>query len=144
MKTLEDTSCLVAAMVETHPAHERAWAWFERARSSKQDLLVCAHTLVELYAVLTRLPVKPRIGPGAARRLIRENVEAEATVIALDPSDYATVLDRMAEQGLTGGVIYDALAVRAAEKAGAGRIVTLNEADFRRLCLAGGVVVVAP
>ena len=144
MKTLADTSCLVAAMIEAHPAHERALAWFERERGKKHSLLVCAHTLAELYAVLTRLPLKPRIGPDLARRLIRENVEAVATVIALDPTDYAMVLDRMAEMGLSGGVVYDALAMRAAEKAGAGLLVTLNEADFRRLCPPGGVTIAAP
>ena len=144
MKTLADTSCLVAAMIEAHPVHVRALAWFEQARSGKNSLLVCVHTLAELYAVLTRLPLKPRIGPDLARRLIRENVEAAATVIALEPSDYAAVLDRMAELGLSGGVIYDALAVRAAEKAGAVRLVTLNEADFRRLCPDGAVTITTP
>lgn len=144
MKTLADTSCLVAAMIEAHPVHVRALAWFEQVRSEKNSLLVCVHTLAELYAVLTRLPLKPRIGPDLARRLIRENVEAAATVIALEPSDYAAVLDRMSELGLSGGVIYDALAVRAAEKAGAGRLVTLNEADFRRLCPDGAVTITTP
>lgn len=144
MKTLADTSCLVAAMIEAHPVHVRALAWFEQVRSEKNSLLVCVHTLAELYAVLTRLPLKPRIGPDLARRLIRENVEAAATVIALEPSDYAAVLDRMAELGLSGGVIYDALAVRAAEKAGAGCLVTLNETDFRRLCPDGAVTITTP
>jgi predicted nucleic acid-binding protein len=144
MKTLADTSCLVAAMIEAHPVHVRALVWFEQVRSEKNSLLVCVHTLAELYAVLTRLPLKPRIGPDLARRLIRENVEAAATVIALEPSDYAAVLDRMAELGLSGGVIYDALAVRAAEKAGVGRLVTLNETDFRRLCPDGGITITTP
>jgi len=40
--------------------------------------------------------------------------------------------------------IYDALAVRAAEKAGVGRLVTLNETDFRRLCPDGGITITTP
>lgn len=144
MKQLADTSCLVAVMIESHPAHERALDWYNRALARPHDLLVCSHSLAELYAVLTRLPLKPRIGADDARRLIRENVEAAVTIVDLDRSDYAAVLDGLAERADTGGIVYDALIVRAAEKAGAARIVTLNEADFRRLTSQGRPAVVSP
>lgn len=132
-KVFADTSTLVAAMVESHPAHGRAFPWLERARSGGISLAVATHTLAELYGVLTRLPLQPRIGPSVARRLIRHNVEAVAHVIELNSQDYAAVLDDMAELGLSGGVIYDALAVRAARTWNATRILTLNESDFRRV-----------
>lgn len=56
MKVLFDTSVLVAAMVESHPGHRRALPWLQGAKSGRVTFLVTAHTLAELYAVLTRLP----------------------------------------------------------------------------------------
>jgi len=35
MKTLFDTSVLVAAMIESHPAHPRALSWLQQARYSR-------------------------------------------------------------------------------------------------------------
>lgn len=133
MKVLADTSVLVAAMVESHPAHGRALPWLQRARQGEIDLVVCTHTLAELYAVLTALPVRPRIGTDMARRLIRENVESNGTVVDLRSGDYRAVLDNQAALGLTGGSVYDALVAQAARKVGADRLLTLNEGDFRRV-----------
>ncbi|HEV2064753.1 MAG TPA: PIN domain-containing protein, partial [Thermoanaerobaculia bacterium] len=75
MKVLFDTSVLVAAMVEPHPVHERALSWLKRARVGDFEFLVASHTLAELYAVLTTLPVRPRISPEIASRLVQQNVE---------------------------------------------------------------------
>lgn len=144
MKIMVDTSCWVAAMVEAHPAHERARTMLERFVSNRNNVLVCAHTLAEVYAVLTRLPLKPRIGPDVARSLIRENIENLAKVIPLDSNDYTAVLNNMAESGLTGGVVYDALIMQAAGKSGVERLFTLNETDFHRIGRHTRVAVVSP
>jgi len=133
MKVLADTSVLVAAMVERHPAHGRAFPWLRRARAKEFEFLVCTHTLAETYAVLTTLPVRPRIGRDVARRLIRENVEGLATVVELRARDYRQALDNQAALGLSGGTTYDALAARAAEKSMVDRLITLNEQHFRRV-----------
>lgn len=39
----------------------------------------------------------------------------------------------MAEQGYTGGIIYDALIVKAANKADVTNILTFNTKDFKRV-----------
>ena len=39
----------------------------------------------------------------------------------------------MSALGLSGGVVYDALVAQAARKAQVDRLLTLNEADFRRV-----------
>jgi predicted nucleic acid-binding protein len=127
-----DTSVLVAACVAAHPEHNRSVSWLEDAKSGRIDVSVAAHSLAEMYAVLTRLPVKPRISPAMARRLVRENAERPATVIALSVRDYAVVLQRISDRGLAGALVYDALIVYAAEKAGADRLLTLNVEHFRR------------
>jgi predicted nucleic acid-binding protein len=41
-------------------------------------------------------------------------------------------------------VIYDALIARAAEKAGAERLLTLNEGDFRRVWPASASILLVP
>ncbi len=133
MKVLADTSVLVAAMVESHPAHGRSLVWLQRAKQGEVDLAVCSHTLAELYAVLTTLPVRPRIRPDMARRLVRENVESNGTVVDLRSADYREVLDNQVALGLTGGSVYDALAAQAARKVGADKLLTLNEGDLRRV-----------
>jgi predicted nucleic acid-binding protein len=94
---------------------------------------VAAHALAELYAVLTTLPVSPRITPEQAGKLIRHTVTSQMDVIVLDGDDYEAVIDRLTELGLTGGIVYDALHLRAAEKAGADRLATFNRRDFDRL-----------
>jgi len=46
--------------------------------------------------------------------------------------------------GLSGGIIYDALIARAAEKAGAERLLTFNESDFRRVWPEGASILLSP
>lgn len=144
MKVLFDTSVLVAAMVEPHPMHGRALPWLRRAKAGDYDFVVASHTLAELYAVLTTLPVVPRISPGAAWRLIHENVETAATVVSLSASEYGVTIKRLAELELTGGAVYDALIAQAAQKAGVGRVLTLNPEDFTRVWPEGETILRVP
>ena len=133
MKILFDTSVLVAAIVEPHPMHSHAFPLLVRAKSKEIDMAVAAHTLAELYAVLTTLPVIPRITPGAARRLIHENVETTAKIVSLSSQDYVSAIKNLSDSGLSGGIIYDALIIRAAQKVNVDKILTLNANDFKRV-----------
>lgn len=144
MRVFFDTSVLVAAIFEGHKRHDQAFPWLRRAREKEFTFLVAAHTLAELYSTLSGLPVRPRISPEAARELVRENVESTAEIVSLLPEDYSLVLQRMADRGLSGGVIYDALLARAAEKAGAEKLLTLNESDFRRVWPEGTPILISP
>jgi predicted nucleic acid-binding protein len=144
MKTLFDTSVLVAAIVEPHPMHTRALPWLQRAKAGKIDFLVASYTLAELYAVLTTLPLKPRISPLTAWRLVHDNVETSAKIISLSPSDYKDTVKHMSELGLTGGIIYDALIVKAAQKSGVERLLTFNADDFIRLWPGGESFIYIP
>lgn len=72
------------------------------------------------------------MGPGAVLRLVRDNVVASSTLISLSPKEVESTLERLAARGLSGGVVYDALIARAAEKAHVDQLVTLNLADFKR------------
>jgi predicted nucleic acid-binding protein len=133
MKVLLDTSVLVAAMVEAHPAHNRALPWLQRAKHQEVTAVVAGHTLAELYAVLTRLPLQPPISTTVAWQLIQENVLAALEVVSLTGSDYQAVLEHLAQQGIAGGATYDALIGYTALKAQADRLVTLNQKDFLKI-----------
>ena len=133
MKILFDTSVLVAAIVEAHPMHSRALPWLQRAKEGEFEFLAVTHTLVELYAVLTALPLKPRIWPGTAWRLIHENVVTSAKIVSLSSADYTSTIKHVADSGISGSVIYDALIMKAALKSGADRLITFNADDFTRI-----------
>jgi predicted nucleic acid-binding protein len=144
VKRLFDTSVLVAAMVEAHPAHVRSLRALQRSLKDRSGW-ASTHSVAELFAVLTRMPVSPRIGPNMARRLIRDNVEASSlNLVALETSDYFAVFERMTEFGLAGGVIFDALILQSACKAQVDEIITLNEADFVRISSGLAIRIVAP
>jgi len=132
MRALFDTSALTAALVKPHPAHSRAFPWLKKAQAAEVVMIVSSHTLAELYAVLTTLPVSPRITPDMALRLIQENVFAGAEIQSLSSADYKTVIKNLKDEGLSGGIIYDALIAFAAVKAKADILLTLNGADFKR------------
>jgi len=72
MKILFDTSLIIAALVEPHPMHIRAFPWLKKAKTKDFELVVASHTLAESYAVLSTLPIKPRISPSVSWRLINE------------------------------------------------------------------------
>lgn len=144
MRVLFDTSVLVPALVQALPQHPRAAPWLERAKAGEIEFLVANHSLAELYSVLSTLPMRPRLSPAQAWTLIRENVEAAAQLIALSPADYLVTTQRVSELGLAGGVVYDALIARAAEIAGADRLLTFNEKDFLRVWPAGESILLVP
>lgn len=144
MRVLFDTSVLVAGIVEAHPAHERALRWLARGRSGEIVPLVSAHSAAETFAVLSTMPLSPRIGPGLARQLVRENVLSVARIVALSARDYGAVIDHLADLGLSGGAVYDALIARAAVRGKADRLLTLNPKDFLRVWPGGSERIQAP
>lgn len=133
MRVFFDTSVLVAAMIEGHPKHETAFHWLSRAHRGVLEMVVTTHSLAELYAILTRLPIRPRLASSMVRRILRDNIEAKAQVLAISAEQFVTVLDELAERDLTGGSIYDALAVSVVKKEGINMLLTLHRPDFLRL-----------
>jgi len=133
MNVFFDTSVLVAACVEGHPEHERSFSWLTRAYRGEIEMVIATHTLAELYVVLTRLPIRPRLAPSLVRRIIRDNIETKAQIAEISVKQYQKVLDELAHQNLAGGIIYDALAVSVAKRQEVDVLLTLNRKDFLRL-----------
>jgi len=133
MRILLDSSVLVAAMVASHPDHERALPWLAACRQGRHEGVVAQPTLAELYATLTSLPLRPRLAPLEVAQFIRENVAEVCAVQELRGRDYRRVIERLSLAGFAGGIVYDALIAEAALKAKAVKIVTFNQSDFERL-----------
>lgn len=132
IKTLFDTSVVVASFVKAHPRHSNCLPWMQQVRNGTIQGVLATHTLAETYAVLTRLPLAPRISPKLAQHLISENL-GKFEVVSLTSSDYQMVVAKMVTLNLTGGAIYDALIAQVAEKSQVARLLTLNPDHFTRL-----------
>ena len=91
------------------------------------------HSIAEVFAALTCLPVQPRIHPVEAARIVNENILAHFDVISLGKEDYLEALNTMASGGWTGAKIYDALLLCCASRCAVERIYTFNLGDFRQL-----------
>jgi predicted nucleic acid-binding protein len=130
LRDFYDTSALVAAFWADHPRHASCLERF--ARATKADSGCAAHSLAEVYSVMTRLPVKPSIPAEQAMLFVREML-SRLTIIPLDEGDYASTLQGAADVRVTGGRVYDALLMCCARKSSAETIYTINESDFRRI-----------
>ena len=59
MKVLIDTSTMIAAMLSDHPHHAESQIWISQAKAGIFDFFASAHSVAEIYAVLTRLEREP-------------------------------------------------------------------------------------
>src|SRR5689334_16952161 len=86
---LPDTNCIVALLLPWHEHHTRAKAEMERRLDDGEVLVLAAHTLVETYAVLTRLSAPHRLLPTACRTLLEANFAPETVeVVTLAGDDH--------------------------------------------------------
>jgi predicted nucleic acid-binding protein len=91
------------------------------------------HSIAEVFAALTRLPVQPRIHPVEAARIVTENILPHFEVVPLGKEDYLEAMNMMASGGWSGAKIYDALLLRCAARCAVERIYTFNLGDFSQL-----------
>ena len=123
-----DTSVLIAASDTNLPGHEKSRLLLEAA--ARESCACGAHSLAEVYAVLSRLPGDRRQRPGLALQVV-EQIANRVTVVPLTAEEYAGTIRNAAQLGIAGGTIYDALLVACARKAHAEWIYTWNLRHFR-------------
>lgn len=90
--------------------------------------MVAAHSLIEMYSVLTRVP-RWRMSPEDAWTLIHANLEG-VRAISLSGGDVWEALDQATRLGIRGGRIHDALIARCAIHGGATTLLTWNLRHF--------------
>ena len=127
-----DTSCLVALVSTWHEHHDRV----TRAVTSKRAavLLLVAHTLVESYSVLTRLPARHRLASSDALAVLRSNFGEKRV---LPSTDVWQLLEQAVDTGVAGGRVYDALIAWSAAQATPITLLTLNPRHFADLDVPG-------
>lgn len=141
MKIGIDSSVVVAAVHANHPYHAVAAKWIvENLRA--HELVVAQHSVVEAYAVLTRLPGDLCLTPSEARDLLRQTVRANMAVAGLRADSVWTLLESLVASSVAGGHSYDAVIRQALATAGAEAIATFNPSHFRGL--GGDVPVIDP
>jgi predicted nucleic acid-binding protein len=130
MRDFFDTSVLIAAFWRGHAQHEASLRIF--AGASKEHSACGLHTLAEVYASMSALPVKPMI-PAEQAFLFVAEVHQRLTVVSLREREYLATIRKASEQGQTGGRIYDALLLACAANCQAQRIYTLNVTHFQAI-----------
>ena len=133
MKVLFDTNVIVAAFINSHPEHRRSLPWLQKAVKKQIEGLVSVHSLIEVYSVITRLPLSPRISTDLALKLIKENILNSFKLITYSSRDYIDLLASLEKNNISGGDSYNGLILWAAEKSKADKIITLNVNDFIRV-----------
>ena len=134
MKIFFDTSVLVAAFVNAHPKHANCLPWLQRVKKKEIEGIISVHSLIEIYSILTKLPLSPRINPALALNLIKENILEDFELVTYGKKDYINLLDELSHGNIAGGASYDGLILSAAKKVTADKILTLNINDFIRVC----------
>lgn len=141
MRVGVDTSVLVAAVHANHPNHKPASSWLDAAFTA-HEVVIAHHSVLEAFAVLTRLPVKYRLSPSEAEMVLTETLRDNVSIASFGSGSTWKVLGWLTTVPVSGGASYDAFIIWLLQSADVEQIVTYNVHDFRRL--AHGVRVSEP
>ncbi|MFK7935757.1 MAG: type II toxin-antitoxin system VapC family toxin [Saprospiraceae bacterium] len=130
MKILLDTNVLVAANVKNHEHNAFAENWLF---DTEENIAISAHSILETYSTLTRVPFIPKVTPEQANYIILDVILPRVEILTLQDSDYAEVVQLMSKNKFIGGIIYDAAIVHCAVRNGVKKIVTGNVKHFQRV-----------
>ena len=116
---LIDTSVAVALVAAGHDHHQAT-----RKAVGDRSCGLSGHAAFETFSVLTRMPWPHRRTPRAVARLLAHNFPNSRVLSARGAEQLHA---RMAELGIAGGAVYDALVAAAAAEHG----ITLATRDRR-------------
>lgn len=105
-----DTSVAVACLDSAHAAHDACRSAVQRRRPG-----LAGHAAFETFSVLTRRPGQVGLGSHEAAQLI---TRVFPTVVAIDPTTTAQLIERFGVIGVVGGSVYDGLVAEAARQHG--------------------------
>jgi predicted nucleic acid-binding protein len=77
MAVFIDTTVLVAASEQSHPHYAQPRSALLRVAAGQDKGYMGQHSIAEVFAALTHLPVQPRIHPVEAERIVDEPVSQE-------------------------------------------------------------------
>ncbi len=126
---LPDTSCLVALLCTWHEHHAPTLKEMNQRARSGDGIALAGHTLMETFAVLTRLPYPFRLSEQDAFKLLEQNF-AKTSIVTLTSAQYWRVLKECIYNNISGGQTYDAVIAACARKAKASVLLTWNQKHF--------------
>jgi len=130
VKAFLDTSVIVAAFWGDHADHDSSLRIFSEA--DRRSVACGLHSVAEVYATMTALPVRPLLAPEQVFLLI-EQIPQRLTTITLEEAEYLDTIRELADRRLASGRVYDALPLACARKSQAETIYTWNLKHFRQL-----------
>jgi predicted nucleic acid-binding protein len=126
-----DSSVLIAGLIDfgtqSAPAQSILHAVAERQLTA---VGTAWHCCLEFLSVSTRLPAEYRLTGSDAVELVEREIFGRMAVLDLPAGDRMTMLKGAAQEGMTGGRVYDAHIAHVARAAGATLIVTDNRRHF--------------
>jgi predicted nucleic acid-binding protein len=128
---------MVATVCTWHEHHERAITEVERRLAARESLVIATSTLIEAYAVLTRLPPPHRLSPQDAIALIETSFLTQGTLAGLDNKTIRPLLQEAADHDIAGGRTYDWAIAACARTARVKTLLTFNARDFLSFRLEG-------
>lgn len=140
--TLLESSCLVALACAWHEHHEATRADLERREKSGESILLACYSIIEAYAVLTRLPPPHRRSPEEAHAILSGSWK-DCESVSLSRREYWELLDSVRSASISGGRTYDALIAACGRRAGAATLLTWNLSHFEGF-QGDGLEVVSP
>jgi predicted nucleic acid-binding protein len=123
MRAFLDTSVLVPVFYGDHMHHAASLDLF--TKFPQKDVCCGAHSLLEVYATLTRMPGKYRVSSEHGMLFIA-NIRERMTIVSLNAGEYGDMLKKFTSIGIVGGAIYDAFLAACALKAKAETLFTWN------------------
>lgn len=108
---LADTSVVVPLFASWHVGHTVA------RRAVGADVALPVHVLAEAFSVLTRLPRPFQAAPREVVAFLER--QFRVAPVGLEADAYPRLVRRLADAGITGGRVYDALVGETARLAGA-------------------------
>jgi predicted nucleic acid-binding protein len=144
VKVALDTSVLVAGVVQAHLEHERARWWLApREGPDAPERVAAWHAYAEAWAVLTVLPLEPRV-TGEVAAAVLDRVASTVRFVEPGAGTYRDAIARCSGRSLRSGAVYDALHLVTAETESVDVLLTFNIDDFTRLAEPASPRILAP
>jgi predicted nucleic acid-binding protein len=133
---------IISGLLSWHENHKAASAYLTELFESRGEVVLPLHSLVEAYAVMTRLPPPHRLSAKEAFDILEGSFQSRANLVGLAGNEGWGFLRALSFRNLVGGTSYDSLILESARKGGAQRILTFNRAHFERVGNEGVEIVV--
>ncbi len=124
-----DSCILIAGVHANHPFHAIASAWLIR-NISLHELVVAHHSILETYAVLTRLPGEFRISSSEVKQLLESSIRPNMMIAPFSSTSIWDCIDSLVNQSATGGNSYDYFIAEILINFGVESIATFNTSHF--------------